>query len=202
MKQTLATLIAIAAFAAHGASFTWGAGSAVVTFDGTKFTTADYNVKAYLVFLGSSSDTSSLVSYTADGTMTLATPATGTGSSTAPVTTGLASAKGKLKATYNDQDNGNIAAGNYFAAYLVYTASDKTYYNVSSAIAASLDETGAFNSMDFSFDFSSSSKVKEISEAGSVASGSGWTAVVAVPEPSVALMGLLGIGMLIRRRKA
>ena len=32
-------------------------------------------------------------------------------------------------------------------------------------------------------------------------SGSSWTAI-AVPEPSVALMGLLGIGMLIRRRRA
>ena len=31
---------------------------------------------------------------------------------------------------------------------------------------------------------------------------SNWTAAPAVPEPSVALMGLLGIGMLIRRRKA
>ncbi len=33
-------------------------------------------------------------------------------------------------------------------------------------------------------------------------SSSSWTKMEAVPEPSVALMGLLGIGMLLKRRKA
>ena len=197
MKHILTTLIAIAALSAQASSFQWGTGSVKVSFNGADMTTTDYSVTAYLVYLGTSSDTSSLVTYTSDGTVTTAESV----QTAVPATSGLTSNKGKVKATYDDNNNGNIAEGNYFAVFLEYTTSDYTYYNVSSASAASLDATGAFNAMTFSFDFSSEAQVKTVSSSGSISGGSGWTAV-AVPEPSVALMGLLGIGMLIRRRRA
>ena len=198
MKHIITTFLAIAAVAAQASSFQWGTGSVKVSFNGTDMTTTDYNVKAYLVYLGDSSDTSSLVSYAADGTVTAAAYE---GDSVAPATSGLASNKGKIKATYDDNNSGKIAEGQYFAVYLKYIASDYTYYNVSSAVAASLDATGAFNAMTFSFDFSSTPEVKTVSSAGSIASGSGWTAV-AVPEPSTAALALAGLAMLLKRRKA
>ncbi len=91
--------------------------------------------------------------------------------------------------------------GNY-AAYITYLVGSDTYYNVSSstyeltesAITAQLNEGTPIPTAEFAF---SSAKNDE---SATPTKGGGWYA--SVPEPSVAIMGLLGLGMLLKRRRA
>ena len=194
MKKFI-TLIAItAATIAQAASFQWGTGTVKVSFDGTAFTSAGSSVTGYLVYLGTSTDTTL---DTSAGTIAGATSV----DSKAPTTTGLAANKGKIVNTYNDGDNGNVAVGNTFGMFIKFTdSSGVDWYNFSDTVAVmSTDATGAYEAKSFAFNFDSKSEINVKSGAAPTAGG-GWYA--AVPEPSVAFMGLLGIGMLIRRRKA
>jgi hypothetical protein len=95
-----------------------------------------------------------------------------------------------------------VAAGDAFGVFLTYTDSDgKTWFNVSSdTYTIPGDATDITQNLAGTFAFSASKT--EVAEGAVVSTGSGWIHATPVPEPSVALMGLLGLGMLIKRRRA
>ena len=193
MKKAITLLAALLVTSAQAASFQWKLTGAA--FDGT---TLAGNATAYLVFLGDSSDMSSMYSidYTAPGTITPAT-------SVSEKTTGTGRTAGAVTMTYNDAsssggDGSQVAIGNYFGAYLVYNDGTDTWYNFATAAQSiTADATGAFEAKTFSFDYSTKTTITADGQTPS-----GWTKINVVPEPSTAMLALAGLALLIRRRKA
>ena len=92
------------------------------------------------------------------------------------------------------------AADNEGATYQAFYVKDGKYFLVNdptiATVAISIDaSTGGASTTVF---------VNGTASSGTsmFAAGSGTTTITSVPEPSVALMGLLGLGMLLKRRKA
>lgn len=198
MKHIITAAIAAMAISSQAASFMWSAGS-VVQFDGT---TLAGNATGYLVYLGTGDSISAsdlfTVDYTAPGTITTADAAQSKDTSTGRTAGRISSV------TYKDEltgdDGHHVYTGAKFGMFIKYNDGKKDWYNFSDTIATiTTDATGAFEAKTFSFAFDNKTEITSSSQ--SVSAGSGWYSI-SVPEPSVAFMGLLGIGMLIRRRKA
>ena len=190
MKKTILLAALFAAITAQAASFTWGTGTVSVTFDGTKLAG---NATAYLVYLGTSTDTSALFS-TTDEAIVGADYVTSQATSTAVRTAGRVS---------NSYSSTDIVNGAVYGAYIKYNDGEKDWFNFSSVtytVSGVSLGTEALTADTFTFDFDTKTEVK-VASGEKPSAGGGWFAA-AVPEPSVAIMGLLGIGMLIRRRKA
>lgn len=197
MKKLIAMLVAVLAASTQAASFNWGTGTVKASFDGTAFTTADYTVTAYLVYLADG-DTSSMftVDYTAPGAINAVV-----GNATAkPATTGSNANKGKVKGKFDDA---LVANGNTFGMYLKYTdASGVSWFNFSSdTYTVSGLSTGGevLDDAVYTFNFDSKTEIKNSSQT--VSAGGGWHSI-AVPEPSTAALALAGLALLIKRRRA
>ena len=122
----------------------------------------------------------------------------------------------KPKSSYSIEDEGTW--GNFFAGetrgwtktktltttgdttgdtYQVFYKKDGNYFLVNDAVATimvSVDGAGAASTTSY---FNG-----DAGGATLYATGSARNTITSVPEPSVALMGLLGLGMLLKRRKA
>ena len=192
MKKTLALALAVGlAGMASAVTMQWTA--AGISFDGTRFnktTGAGSVLTGYLVALDSFA-----ASYTVDDSFTAATVGT-------VVDTGTdgTSAVGKLS-NFWTIDSDNYSNGDTFAVLLKYTgASDgKTYWNLSSGLVTlegfSVDPPTNASNTTASFSYGKGTD-------GTLTAGGGWVAAAAVPEPGIACMALLGIGMMIKRRRA
>lgn len=181
---TIASSILACAFA-QAASVDWSvAGSSFTTSDGSSararnylilvFQDSDYaTVTAALSSGDSASVASALESYTSQSGYTSTTKATGAAGS-----------------TFTTTEASGTTLTLWTVAFDATTIAEASNYLLSSASVlsdayeapATPSNTGSFSSSSYS--------------------GNSWTKMEAVPEPSVALMGLLGIGMLVKRRRA
>ena len=196
MKKTFLIALFFAATLVQAASFKWSAATNA-KFEGTALAG---NATGYLVYLGTTGTSADLftVDYTAPGTITPA-------DTVQNVKSGEGRAAGAISATYKDTETGadghHVYTGAKFGMFITYTDGDgTTWYNFSDTVASiTTDATGAFEAKSFSFDYSTKTQIT--SSDASPSAGGGWYSI-SVPEPSVALMGLLGLGMLLKRRRA
>lgn len=205
MKK-LALIAALAALAtsSHAASIAWGFGGkvylnkgsdTVLSTDASAPTVAAGSYLA-LVYLGqnvTSYDLSTLTSDIADTTKAAKVVDT---LNYAVVTTGKNSAKGYWSPNTSTYDDLSMASGASFTV-LFYNA-EKSAFDYVYAYSG-----GAKGSAYDSNILTVTSSDMAIADGTIYATANSANAgVVAVPEPSVALMGLLGIGMLLKRRRA
>lgn len=194
---TLAVLAALAT-SAQAASVLWGFGGKVYLYDGkdtvvsTDSSAPAVDAGSYLalVYLGQNVTSYSL----SDITETKVVDQMDYGIAT----TGKAAAQGKWNPNTSTYNDASMASGASFTVL---------FFN------------GETSSFDYIYAYSGSGKGDAISDniltitSGDMAIADGTiygtkdtsgtaAGVVAVPEPSVALMGLLGIGMLLKRRRA
>lgn len=194
MKKTIILLIGLMAATSHAVSFTW-ASADKVSFDGTVLNTTANQATAYLVYLGSDGGWS----FGDDITGTLANVTDASVATLKTKTSGSANVKGKFGPTAYGLDGNQ---GYSYGVVLTYTDSENSvWYNLSSDIftvdSNLLDNaTGVATTFNFSFN-----KGGEVNQLASAQVGGGWYKVVPVPEPGSAAMALLGLGMLIHRRR-
>lgn len=194
MKKIIAFALAALALGTQAAQLNWG--STGYLFDDTTQmrTNNGYTTKAYLVYLGSETDSNF---GTLDQAFFDSLDDAAVATKTANALGGVVSTSGTNPiftpgtTTIGDSEDKYTYGKSVFGIVYVSKNADKwgedSYYFT----------TGPFTLQNSGSSYAAATETTTFSQ--SVPSGSKWTAV---PEPSVALMGLLGIGMLIKRRRA
>ena len=184
------------AISANAVSFIWGS-TGKISFGATVMDTASMQATAYLVLLGTTGSattwTDALVGNLTDGSISESDYV----STCLTRTTGAPANRGAYAASYYLALNQNYSYG----VFMTYTDGDgKAWFNFSSDIFT-VDPSLEDNAVGIEPSFSHLATTGTISGDFTVANsvGKGW---VAVPEPSVGLLALAGIGMLIRRKRA
>ena len=189
MKKFAIALIATFAFAtiSHGAAILWSVdvgGVRDFTVDGTTITEGTSNLGGASLYFFLGTTTAEDVESAFTGT-TFDTSKLSTYLETATSTAGGSKVKGSTPV-----QNASISSSSANNFFLVISTikDDKAYYKLVTGSAVGYETTGDPLPPTTTMAFTKAS-----------GQSSSWTAV---PEPSVALMGLLGIGMLIKRRRA
>ena len=197
MKKTIITLLAFAAMSSQAVTFTWKSSAQVSFGDSLVSAQNPATYTATLLYLGAGSLGDVTIT---DAGYTLAQNVSSTGDSTTSIS-GQTGVKARQNSTFSGSFKQAVAGGVY-GAFLTYTdAAGGTWYNFSETIyTVPSSATDITTGLSQSFDFVATKT--EVASGTKVQGGSGWVRATPVPEPSVALMGLLGLGMLIKRRRA
>ena len=182
IKHLSLAAFALLAGTAQALSFQWS--SNILKFDGANLRNVN-SVTGYLVYLGSGATLES--SYSVDSLPS----AVGTEVDSKVGTATTSKVAQTVEFNYGDYVNGDS-----FAMVVSYTSGADTYWNISSTVytlSGITDERSQLSNATFTFDLTTAEK------SSTVAVGGGWTSV---PEPATAALALLGLGMLVKRRKA
>ena len=194
MKKILIAMLAALAASSQATTINWGADSAV--YFGTDKVKG--GVKAYLVNLGTSASWSGIKiediwtqDESEDSDFKRVVDTKASAATTSKVV-------GKVVVEPGETVGGSTLTdgSTYFGQILFYTSGETTYYNLgpSYLFDTTTTDTDIYDGTLETFSWRTTTVASNSDTAAQ-----GWTAV---PEPSVALMGLLGLGMLLKRRKA
>jgi len=196
-KLTMLAVLAALATSAHAASVAWGFGGLVYLYDGktaalSTESTATVDPGAYLalVYLGQNVESYSLSDLTKEGTTAKVVDQM----SYSITTTGKSSAIGKWNPTGQTYDDTAMKSGASFTV-LFYNGSSFDY-----VYALSGTDKGAAKDSNI---LTITNADMTTADGTIFATGGSTTAgVVAVPEPSTAMLALAGLALLIKRRRA
>ena len=201
---TFAILVALAT-SAHAASIMWGFGDKVYIYDGatgTAILASDasapaVNAHSYLalVYLGQNVDSYDLVGLSKDIADSQKVASVVDTIDYGIVKTGKNNAIGKWNPNTHTYNSADMVSGASFTILFFNADSSKFEY------VYALDGTTKGNAYDSNI-LTVTSDNMTIANASIYATGGVGDKPGVVPEPSVAILGLLGLGMLIRRRKA
>ena len=166
---------------ASAASVDWSVASkSFTTSDGSSARAKEYLV---CVFLYSDYDAVSTALSSGDGAAVASAISTGSYVKSQELTGNNGSTGG----TFTTSEPSGTMLTLFTVAFDAKTIDTASYYVISSSAQSQAYEAPSTPSRTADYDSSSYSS---------------WTKMEAVPEPSVAILGLLGIGMLLKRRKA
>ena len=190
MKKILSLGLAVGLVGMASAVTMQWASATAIQFDGSNLK-SDTTVTGYLIALDQFA-----ASYTVDDSFDASKIGT------LVDTKAATSAMSKISKAWTI-DTDTYGNGDTFAVLLKYTgASDgKTYWNLSSGLVTmsgmALDPPANANNTTASFSYGKGTDP-------TLTAGGGWVAAVStpIPEPGIAAMALLGLGMMLKRRKA